>query len=102
SIASPSASRRPSIQPSQRNTSTARDQAGLMPRTAAGRERLRTIVYSLVLLAIFLGAWQALAGAGGKGGKAAGIPGPAAVAETAWHMLSDPFYARGPNDKGFG
>jgi len=34
-----------------------------MPRTAAGRERLRTIVYSLALLAIFLGAWQALAGA---------------------------------------
>src|SRR6266508_4970726 len=70
--------------------------------TAARRERLRTVVYCLVLLAVFLAAWQALAGVGGKGGKGAGIPGPAAVAQTAWAMLADPFYDRGPNDKGFG
>src|SRR5258708_13043563 len=60
------------------------------------------MVYSLVLLVSFLILWQGIAGAGGKGGKAAGIPGPLAVAETAWVMLSDPFYDRGPNDKGFG
>ena len=70
--------------------------------TPARRERLRTVVYSLILLAMFLGAWQALAGAGGKGGKGAGIPGPISVGLTAWTMLSDPFYDRGPNDKGFG
>ncbi len=60
------------------------------------------MVYSLVLLVSFLILWQGIAGAGGKGGKAAGIPGPLAVAQTAWVMLSDPFYDRGPNDKGFG
>jgi nitrate/nitrite transport system permease protein len=70
--------------------------------TAAGRERVRTAVYGLLLLALFLGAWQALAGAGGRGARGGGIPGPAAVAETSWHMLADPFYDRGPNDKGFG
>jgi nitrate/nitrite transport system permease protein len=73
-----------------------------MAMTAARRERVRTVVYSLVLLVVCLGAWQALAGAGGKGSKGSGIPGPVAVAQTSWHMLADPFYDRGPNDKGFG
>ena len=67
----------------------------------AARERLRTAVYSAALLAAFLVLWQVVAGAGGKGGKA-GIPGPLAVAQTAWVMLADPFYDHGPNDKGFG
>ena len=70
--------------------------------TPARQERLRTAAYTLVLLVSFLVLWQAVAGAGGKGAKAAGIPGPLAVAQTAWVMLSDPFYDRGPNDKGFG
>ena len=69
--------------------------------TPAARERFRTVVYGLVILALVLGAWQALAGLGGKG-KADGLPGPAAVGRTAVEMLSDPFYDRGPNDKGFG
>lgn len=68
---------------------------------AAGRERYVAMVYGLVLLGLFLGFWQSGAGAGGKG-KGDGIPGPAVVARTAWTMLSDPFYDRGPNDKGFG
>jgi nitrate/nitrite transport system permease protein len=59
------------------------------------------MVYGLVLLGLLLGLWQSAAGAGGKG-KGDGIPGPAVVARTAWTMLSDPFYDRGPNDKGFG
>jgi nitrate/nitrite transport system permease protein len=59
------------------------------------------MVYGLVLLGLFVGLWQSGAGAGGKG-KGDGIPGPAVVARTAWTMLSDPFYDRGPNDKGFG
>ena len=63
---------------------------------AAGRERYAAMVYGLVL-----GLWQGAAGAGGKG-KGDGIPGPAVVARTAWTMLADPFYDRGPNDKGFG
>jgi len=65
------------------------------------RERYRAIVYGLILLAMFLGGWQAVAGVGGKG-KGDGIPGPVVVARTAWEMLADPFYDRGPNDKGFG
>ena len=71
--------------------------------TARGRERLRTAVYSLALLVVFLGLWQALSLAGGSAsGKAQGIPGPVAVARTAVQMLADPFYDHGPNDKGFG
>ena len=65
------------------------------------RERSLAAIYGLVLLVLLLGLWQSAAGAGGKG-KSDGIPGPAAVARTAWTMLADPFYDRGPNDKGFG
>jgi len=63
------------------------------------RDRLRVAVYSLLLGAVFVAAWQA-AVAGGPPGK--GLPGPMAVARTAWEMLSDPFYDNGPNDKGIG
>ena len=70
--------------------------------TPAREERLRTAAYGLALLVAFLVFWQLIAGAGGKGGKGSGVPGPVAVAQTAWVMLSDPFYDRGPNDKGFG
>ena len=69
--------------------------------SAAARDRLRTGLYALVLLAAALGVWQGLAGAGGKG-KGDGLPGPLAVGRTAVEMLRDPFYDRGPNDKGFG
>jgi nitrate/nitrite transport system permease protein len=62
-----------------------------------GRERLRVVCYSLLLAVIFLGIWQA-AVTGNKPGK--GLPGPAAVARTAAEMLANPFYDRGPNDKG--
>ena len=64
-------------------------------------ERARTAIYAGLLLVACLAAWQGLAGAGGKG-KGDGIPGPLAVARTAVTMLADPFYDRGPNDKGFG
>ena len=62
--------------------------------TPARQQRLRTVVYSLVLLTTFLVVWQIIAGTGGKGRKAAGIPGPVTVAQTAWVMLADPFYDR--------
>jgi nitrate/nitrite transport system permease protein len=65
------------------------------------KERQRVWLASLVFLVVFLFFWQA----GTKpsvGGRTEGLPGPIAVAERAWEMLSDPFYDRGPNDKGIG
>lgn len=62
-------------------------------------DRLRVIVYSLVLGLFFLGVWQA-AVVGKPAGK--GLPGPAAVAAAAGQMLAHPFYNNGPNDKGIG
>jgi nitrate/nitrite transport system permease protein len=63
------------------------------------RERLRVFCVSAILGLAFLLAWQALAGSTPAG---KGVPGPLAVAATAWHMLSNPFYDNGPNDKGIG
>jgi nitrate/nitrite transport system permease protein len=75
----------------------------------------RALVLSLVLLAVFLGLWEAaspkqeLAGElteyellmGGAEPKAA-VPPPSDVIAKAWEELSDPFYDAGPNDKGIG
>ena len=36
------------------------------------------------------------------GGKGAGLPTPLMIGQTVWAQLSDPFYDRGPNDKGIG
>jgi nitrate/nitrite transport system permease protein len=86
---------------------------------------LRAALVSLLLLCVFLGAWQLgshsqAAGAGtttmsaeeieyakmmGKdpgATKATGFPPPLEVARTTWQHLSDPFYDKGPNDKGIG
>jgi nitrate/nitrite transport system permease protein len=75
----------------------------------------RALLLSLVLLAVFLGLWEAaspkqeLAGElteyellmGGAAPNAA-VPPPSAVFAKAWEELSDPFYDAGPNDKGIG
>jgi len=75
----------------------------------------RALVLSLVLLAVFLGLWEAaspkqqLAGElteyellmGGAEPKAA-VPPPSDVIAKAWEELSNPFYDAGPNDKGIG
>jgi nitrate/nitrite transport system permease protein len=68
---------------------------------AKAKERQKVWLLSLLLLLVFLFFWQA----GSKpsvGGRTEGLPGPLAVAERAWEMLSNPFYDRGPNDKGIG
>ena len=86
---------------------------------------LRAALVSFLLLCVFIGAWQlssqAPAGAAASGGmsaeeieyakmmgkdpgatKATGFPPPIEVARTTWKHLSDPFYDKGPNDKGIG
>jgi nitrate/nitrite transport system permease protein len=79
---------------------------------------LRAGVLSLALLAAILLIWQvavsgtgkteamdpeyaALMGQTATTGKSA-MPGPLDVAATIWGHLKDPFYDRGPNDKGIG
>lgn len=84
---------------------------------------LRAALVSLLLLFMLVGIWQLATGgatAGGAAGnisaeeleylkmmgkdpgasKATGFPSPLAVAKTSWGHLADPFYDRGPNDKG--
>ncbi|MER2268029.1 nitrate ABC transporter permease [Methylobacterium oxalidis] len=80
--------------------------------------RLRAGILSVALLAAFLLVWQvsvggtarteamdpeyaALMGASATTGKSA-MPGPLDVAANIWRHLKDPFYDRGPNDKGLG
>jgi nitrate/nitrite transport system permease protein len=86
---------------------------------------LRAAVVSLLLLVLLVGAWQLATGGGAVGAaaanlspeeleylqmmgkdpgatKSAGLPTPVEVAKASWGHLSDPFYDRGPNDKGIG
>ncbi|MCX7140469.1 MAG: nitrate ABC transporter permease [Proteobacteria bacterium] len=80
-------------------------------------EGLRAGVLSLLFLFLLLGIWhvatlpkEQAAGANdeyaklmGKGAaKTSGFPTPAQMGETALKQLSDPFYDKGPNDKGIG
>ncbi|QRE75028.1 nitrate ABC transporter permease [Methylobacterium aquaticum] len=79
---------------------------------------IRAAVLALTLLAAILLVWQvavsgtakteamdpeyaALMGATATTGKSA-MPGPLDVGATLWRHLKDPFYDRGPNDKGLG
>ncbi|MEX1166495.1 MAG: nitrate ABC transporter permease [Hydrogenophaga sp.] len=86
---------------------------------------LRAALVSLLLLALFIGAWQLGTSAPSVGGSSAGMtveeieyakllgkdpgaektsgfPQPMAVLEASWAHLSNPFYDNGPNDKGVG
>ncbi len=86
---------------------------------------LRSALVSLLLLCVFLGAWQLatrspaaasatatmsaedieyakMMGKDPGAAKAAGFPPPLEVAQASWKHLSDPFYDKGPNDKGIG
>lgn len=75
----------------------------------------RAAILSLVLLVIFLGAWEAsvtrqILGEAvteyeilmGIGQQRAAVPPPSDVFVKAWEELRDPFYDAGPNDKGIG
>ena len=81
----------------------------------------RSAGLSLLILAIFLGAWEiaVMPKAGGAGpaldpeyaallGQAAAqggttpMPGPSAIFSRLLELLADPFYVRGPNDQGIG
>ena len=74
---------------------------------------------SIVILLTFLGAWHAgtrqevgkqvvndeyakLVGAEAATGQKSALPTPADVGRTIWGHLNDPFYDKGPNDKGIG
>jgi len=70
-------------------------------RVAKTKERQKVIISSLLFLVVFILFWQ-LNTKPSVGGKTEGLPGPLAVAERAWEMLSNPFYDRGANDKGIG
>jgi nitrate/nitrite transport system permease protein len=80
---------------------------------------LKAALISILIFAIFIGAWQlatqpkesaSLAGVDaeyaammGKGAeKSGGFPPPMAVGRAFVEYLSDPFYDKGPNDKGIG
>ena len=82
-------------------------------------QRWRSALVSLVLLVLVLGAWQAathseegaavvdpayaalVGNAAASGGKTP-FPGPGEVGAQLWRHLENPFYDRGPNDKGLG
>jgi nitrate/nitrite transport system permease protein len=83
--------------------------------------KIKAAAISLVLLAMFLGVWQVSTLAGSTSSaasvqqdeyaalmgktaeaKASGFPSPKVFFETSITQLSDPFYDRGPNDKGIG
>jgi nitrate/nitrite transport system permease protein len=86
---------------------------------------LRAAVVSLLMLVCMLGAWQLATGSGSAAGslagmtadeieyarmmgkdpasaKRSGFPGPLEVGQAVVKHLSEPFYDRGPNDKGVG
>ena len=90
-----------------------------------GNLNLRAAIVSLLLLVCVIGIWQVATSTGGTAAataslsaeeieylkmmgkdpgatKSGGFPGPLEVARSSWGHLSDPFYDKGPNDKGIG
>jgi nitrate/nitrite transport system permease protein len=77
--------------------------------------RLKAALLSLALLSLLLGFWELAAAPGASASdtsrygalvasdaETARLPPPSAVLRLALEQLSDPFYDRGPNDKGIG
>ncbi len=56
----------------------------------------RGVIPPVLGLMLFIGVWALIANSGAK------IPGPAETWTSAVELFSDPFYDRGPNDKGIG
>ena len=71
-------------------------QEGRRGRRGPRLDRLRTAGWALVGLVAFGLLWQA------AGAVAADLPAPAEGLRALARLLSDPFYDRGPNDKGIG
>ncbi|WP_144637756.1 nitrate ABC transporter permease [Bordetella genomosp. 13] len=86
---------------------------------APTRLRARAALLSAALFVVFLAIWHiatrtdtsaatvdpayaALVGNAAAGGGKTPFPGPAEVGTQLWRHLGDPFYDRGPNDKGVG
>jgi nitrate/nitrite transport system permease protein len=82
-------------------------------------EKLRALILSLLILGFFLAAWQIgtmpfssvqtvddeyakLVGAAASTGQKSAFPTPMDVGRKLVEQLSDPFYDKGPNDKGIG
>jgi nitrate/nitrite transport system permease protein len=82
-------------------------------------EKLRALILSLLILGFFLAAWQIgtmpfssvqtvddeyakLVGAAASTGQKSAFPTPIDVGRKLVEQLSDPFYDKGPNDKGIG
>jgi nitrate/nitrite transport system permease protein len=82
-------------------------------------EKLRALILSLLILGVFLAAWQIgtmpftsakvvddeyakLVGAAASTGQKSAFPTPMDVGRKLAEQLSDPFYDKGPNDKGIG
>jgi len=76
---------------------------------------VRAAILSIILLVVFLGAWEAsvtrqILGEAvteyeilmGIGQQRAAVPPPSDIFVKAWEELRDPFYDAGPNDKGIG
>jgi nitrate/nitrite transport system permease protein len=85
----------------------------------AGAKRWGPAALSLLIFAIFLGAWHVatlpekgaqvvddeyakLVGKAAATGQKSAFPGPADVANKLWTHIKDPFYVHGTNDKGIG
>jgi nitrate/nitrite transport system permease protein len=58
---------------------------------------LRTVLLSLLGLAGLILSWALISAVVAKD-----LPGPAPTFDVFWHMVSNPFYDNGPNDKGIG
>jgi nitrate/nitrite transport system permease protein len=82
-------------------------------------EKLRALILSLLILGFFLAAWQIgtmpftsaqtvddeyakLVGSAASSGQKSAFPTPMDVGRKLVEQLSDPFYDKGPNDKGIG
>ena len=80
-------------------------------------EKLRALILSLLILGFFLAAWQIgtmpftstqvvdaeyakLVGSAASSGQKSAFPTPMDVGRKLVEQLSDPFYDKGPNDKG--